>query len=249
MAVATRCLTVLFVVPLFGSAWGQSSPSGADVLEALRGGGYVIVFRHGATHADQADTDPLNLDNVAKQRQLNDKGRVDAKAIGEMFEAAGVPIGKSYSSRFHRAVETARLVGGKESQATLDVSEGGLVVSPHENNRRTQAFRAPVGTAPDPSTNTLVVTHKPNILDAFGKDSFEVKEGEASIFKPEGGGKYALIARVQMGQWPSAKKLDGGSRIGEIGGYFTSGKRRRDQPSCPSCSTTWFRYPRVSRKA
>jgi hypothetical protein len=26
------------------------------------------VFRHGATHADQADTDPLNLDNVAKQR-------------------------------------------------------------------------------------------------------------------------------------------------------------------------------------
>jgi hypothetical protein len=26
----------------------------------LRAGGYVIVLRHGATHADQADTDPLN---------------------------------------------------------------------------------------------------------------------------------------------------------------------------------------------
>jgi hypothetical protein len=51
-----------------------------------------------------------------------------------------------------------------------------------------------------------VVTHKPNILDAFGKDWFEVKEGEASIFKPAGGGKYALIARVQMGQWPTVKK-------------------------------------------
>jgi len=206
MAMAVRALTVLVVALLVGSAWGQPAPSVTDVLETLRGGGYVIVFRYGATHADQADTDPLNLDNVATQRQLNDKGRADAKAVGEVFKAAGVPIGKSYASRFNRAVETARLIGGKEPQATLDVSEGGQVVSPNENNRRAQAFRAIVGTAPDPGTNTLVVTHKPNILDAFGKDWFEVKEGEASIFKPAGGGKYAPIARVQIGQWATARK-------------------------------------------
>jgi broad specificity phosphatase PhoE len=206
IAIATWSLTVLFIGLVFGSAWGQPSPSAADVLEALRGGGYIIVLHHGATHADQADTDPLNLDNVAKQRQLNDKGRADAKAIGDLFKSVGVPIGKSYSSRFNRAVETARLVGGKAPEATLDVSEGGLVVSPNENNRRTQALRTLVGTAPDPGTNTLVVTHKPNILDTFGKDWFEVKEGEATIFKPAGGGKYALIARVQIDQWPTAKK-------------------------------------------
>jgi hypothetical protein len=40
----------------------------------------------------------------------------------------------------------------------------------------------------------------------FGKDWFEVKEGEASIFKPDGSGNYALIARVQIGQWAEAKK-------------------------------------------
>jgi len=206
MTMATWSFTALFVGLVFGSAWGQASPSAADVLEALRGGGYVIVVRHGATHTDQADTDPLNLDNVAKQRQLNDKGRADARALGELFRSAGVPIGKSYASRFNRAVETARLIGGKEPRATLDVSEGGQVVSPDENNRRTQALRTLVGTPPDPGTNTLVVTHKPNILDAFGKDWFEVKEGEASIFKPAGGGKYAPIARVQIGQWPAVKK-------------------------------------------
>src|SRR5262245_9219657 len=43
--------------------------------------------------------------------------------------------------------------------------------------------------------------HKPNIVDALGKDWFDVKEGEASIFKPEGG-KYRLVARVQMEDWP-----------------------------------------------
>jgi broad specificity phosphatase PhoE len=205
MRIALRSLGLLAVALVVGSAWAQTSPSTGDVLQLLRGGGYVVVFRHGATHADQADTDPLNLNNVAQQRQLNDKGRADAKAVGEAFQRAGVPIGKSYSSRFFRAIETARLIGGKEPQTTLDISEGGLVVNPNENNRRTEALRALVGAAPDPGTNTLIVTHKPNILDAFGKDWFEIKEGEASIFKPEGNG-FALVARVQIAQWATAMK-------------------------------------------
>src|SRR5262245_35503150 len=209
MRIAFRGLALLVAVLVVGPAWGQPSPSAGDVLTLLRGGGYVIVFRHGATHADQADTDPLNLDNVAQQRQLNDKGRADAKAVGEAFLRAGIPIGKSYSSRFHRAVETARLIGGKEPETTLDISEGGLVVTPNENNRRTEALRALAATAPDPGTNTLIVTHKPNIVDAFGKDWFEIKEGEASIFKPEGNA-FALVARVQIGQWATAMKQGSG---------------------------------------
>jgi len=197
---ALGLITLALVV---GSAWAQTSPAADDVLKLLHDGGYVIVFRHGATYADQADTDPLNLDDVTKQRQLNDKGRADAKAVGDVFLRVGVPIGKSYSSRFYRAIETARLIGGKEPQATLDLSEGGLVVTPTENTRRAEALRTLVATAPGPGMNTLIVTHKPNILDAFGKDWFEIKEGEASIFKPEGGG-FALVARVQIGQWPIA---------------------------------------------
>ncbi len=203
MSITLRALAILLA--LVGTAWPQTAPPVGAVLKLLGAGGYVIVFRHGATHADQADTDPLNLDDVAKQRQLNDTGRADAKAVGEAFKAAGIPIGKSYSSRFQRAVETARLIGGKEPQTTLDITEGGLVVSPNENNRRTQALRALVATPPDPGTNTLVVTHKPNILDAFGKDWFEIKEGEASIFKPASG-KYVMVVRVQIAQWAVASK-------------------------------------------
>jgi hypothetical protein len=78
-------------------------------------------------------------------------------------------------------------------------------VSPNETARRMQARRALVATTPDPGTNTLIVSHKPNILDAFGKDWFEIKEGEASICKPEGNG-FSLVARVQIGQWATAMK-------------------------------------------
>jgi len=43
--------------------------------------------------------------------------------------------------------------------------------------------------------------HQPNIVAALGKDWFDVKEGEASIFRPADG-SYKLIARVQMDEWP-----------------------------------------------
>src|SRR4030095_13590503 len=98
MRTLARGMAIVIVAVVASSAWGQTSPSVGDLMQMLRSGGYVIVFRHGATHPDQADTDPLNPGNVAKQRQLNDKGRDDAKAAGEALTAAGVPIGKSYSS-------------------------------------------------------------------------------------------------------------------------------------------------------
>ena len=200
----TLALTLVLGLLLTGSAIAQQA-SPAEIVSLLKTGGYVIVVRHGATHADQADTDPLNLENVAKQRQLNDKGRADARALGELFQSAGVPLGKVYSSRYQRAVETARLIAGKDPQATLDVSEGGQVVSPNENARRMQALRAMLGTPPDAGGNTLIVTHRPNILDALGKDWFDVREGETSVFKPDGAGKYTLVGRVPIDRWPPAK--------------------------------------------
>ena len=182
------------------SATEQSAQAQAEWVNALRQGGYVIVFRHGATHQDQADTDPLNLKNVAQQRQLNDAGRAKAKEIGEAFRKLKIPVGQIQSSAFNRAVETGTLMGLGEVTATADVAEGGLVVTPIENNRRAQALRKLAATVPPAGTNIVVVTHKPNILDAFGKDWFDVREGEASVFQPGGGG-YKLIVRVQPDEW------------------------------------------------
>lgn len=179
------------------AAWADDK----EIAQALRAGGLVIVLRHGATFPDQADTDPLHPDNVGAQRNLNDKGIAAAKAFGEAFRQIGVPVGKVYTSQFNRAYETAVLAGFKNIDKTADLTEGGLVVSPNENNRRAAAFKKLLGIAPDAGTNIVLVTHKPNILDALGKDWFEVKEGEASIFRPANG-NYTLVARVQMDEWP-----------------------------------------------
>jgi len=182
------------------SATEQSAQAQAEWINAVRQGGYVIVFRHGATHQDQADTDPLNPKNVAQQRQLNEAGRAKAKEIGEAFRKLRIPVGQVQSSVFNRAVETGTLMGLGEVTSSLDLAEGGLVVTPVENNRRAQALRKLAATVPPAGTNIVVVTHKPNILDAFGKDWFDVREGEASVFQPGGGG-YKLIVRVQADEW------------------------------------------------
>ena len=75
------------------------------------------------------------------------------------------------------------------------------MVSPDENNRRAAAFRKLASTARPAGTNVVIVSRKPNIIDAFGKDWFEIKEGEATIFKPDGAA-YKVAARVQMDEWP-----------------------------------------------
>jgi len=190
-----------FLALLSLPASGQSAPSQSEWIKTLRDGGYVIIFRHGATYQDQADTDPLNPNNVLKQRQLNDEGRALAKSIGESLHKLRIPVGQVYTSLFQRAMDTGALMGFGDVKVSADYTEGGLVVTPIENNRRTAALRKMAGTMPPPGTNVIIVTHKPNIVDAFGKDWFDVREGEASVFKPDGNGGYKPIVRIQAGDW------------------------------------------------
>ena len=120
-----------------------------QLVESLRSGGYVIVVRHGATFSDQADTDPFNFDNIAKQRNLNEKGKELAKAFGDAMRQVGIPAGKVYTSNFNRAFETAVLAGFKDIEKTTDLTEGGLVVSPDENSRRAAALRKMLAQMPE----------------------------------------------------------------------------------------------------
>ena len=203
-------LALLAVTPVLvsGRIMAQTAQPGGSIRDAkalasaLKAGGHVILLRHGATFSNQADLDPFNLADVTKQRNLNDKGKELAKAFGAAIRAAGVPVGEVYTSQFNRGYETAVLAGFKDIEPTKDLSEGGLVVTPDENNRRAQALRDFLAKAPAKGANDILITHKPNIVDALGKDWFDVKEGEAGIFKPEAG-KYRLIARVQMEDWPA----------------------------------------------
>jgi phosphohistidine phosphatase SixA len=142
------------------------------------------------------------LANVDKQRQLNDAGRAKAKEIGEAFRKLKIPVGQVHTSLLYRAIETGKLMFPDITpMTTIDLVETSLISSPNENARRNAALRKLASTVPPAGTNTVVVSHRPNILDAFGKDWFDIREGEASVFKPDGNGGYRFIVRVQADEW------------------------------------------------
>src|SRR5437660_12295278 len=104
-----EALVVLFVMAAALLAKAEP-PSPAELLPELRKGGYVLFIRHPHTNPEQADTDPLHLDNVKAQRQLSDKGRQQARTLGEALRALKIPVGKVISSKFYRAQEAAKLL-------------------------------------------------------------------------------------------------------------------------------------------
>jgi phosphohistidine phosphatase SixA len=182
------------------AAYGQP-PSPSNLLPELRKGGYILYMRHPKTNPDQADTDPLHLDNVKAQRQLSAEGRQQAKSMGEAFRAQKIPVEKVISSKFYRAYEAAKLLDVGEVTTTLDVSEGGLVVSPNENERRAKALRQLLATPPPAGKNLIIVSHKPNLLDAAGQEFGNVGEGGVVVFQALAEGKFKAVARVAPAEW------------------------------------------------
>ena len=119
----------LFWRPLLWSFPTHGQSPEAEVISALRGGGYIIVIRHGATPTDQADTDPLHLENIDKQRQLNDSSRAQARLIGESMRKLKIPVGEVYTSMFNRAVETGKAPWVWGGQVLTRFRQGRLVVT------------------------------------------------------------------------------------------------------------------------
>lgn len=191
-----RVLRLLALVCLLPLAAHAEPPAADAVVPQLQKGGYVVFMRHPKTNEDQADTDPLHLENVQAQRQLTEDGRQQARAIGQAFRTLDIPVEKVVASRFQRAQEAAKLLDLGEVVASLDCTEGGLVVSPRENKRRAAALRALLGTRPAAGKNLVIVSHRPNLQDAAGKDLADVGEAEMVVFEPLGDSQFKVVARV-----------------------------------------------------
>jgi phosphohistidine phosphatase SixA len=199
-AVAVPALMLVVLAVSASPLFAQARPGDADLLKALRAGGHVIVMRHAMADPDKADTDPLNFRNLKTQQPLTELGRQSAKALGDTWRRLGIAFNEVLTSRFNRVYQTAVMAGFKGAKAVTELTEGSLVVSPNEQRRRAAFLRELTVAALAPGQNRLIVTHRVNIAQAYGKEWYDVKEGEASIFRIEKGA-YSLVARLQMDEW------------------------------------------------
>jgi phosphohistidine phosphatase SixA len=193
-------LTMVALASLGGGAEAQVKISDADLIKSLRAGGYAIIMRHAAADPDKADAAPLNFKNIRTQQPLTEQGKAAARAFGDWLRIVGIPVGEVLTSRFNRAYQTAVLAGFAGARPSTELTEGSLVVSPNEQRRRASALKQLAAAPIPPGSNRLLITHRANMAQAFGKEWFEVKEGEASIFKVANG-SYSLVTRLQIEDW------------------------------------------------
>jgi phosphohistidine phosphatase SixA len=192
---------------LFLTSPNASAADLAALVPQLKQGGYVLVIRHFATDDSQKDVYPFVFDDMKKQRQLSEQGRQAARDMGAALKTLGVPLGVIYTSQLNRAVETGSLISGSHTTVKSELTDSGagsasaMAKPTGANTKVGEAVRDLVNLTPKPATNNVLITHKTNIADAFGKEFGNVAEGEAIVFKPNPSGGPTLIDRVQAKEW------------------------------------------------
>ena len=175
----------------------EATLQGAELLAALRRGGYVVYFRHTATDFSRDDSRMAGYADCANQRPLNEQGRRDARAIGATLRELGLPVSEAIASPFCRTMEHARLM-------LVDVS-------PRMEVREAQAgdyaglkrlLAAPVAAG----GNRWIVGHGIPFRAVAGPP--HLAEGEAAVIQPRTTG-WTVVARLQVTDWQA---LAAGSR-------------------------------------
>ncbi len=176
---AFAALVIAFVAPPGAAA--------DDSWDTLLKGGHVALIRHGnAPPGYGGDPPGFKIDDCRTQRNLDEQGRGEARALGEAFRAHGVRVDRVLSSPWCRCLETARLmnVGPVESTWALvpDVGQG--------DKARLRELKQIVAAWRGPGTLVLV-THALTVRALLG---FLPVQGETVILKPGEGSASPAIA-------------------------------------------------------
>ena len=154
-----------------------------EAWAALVNGGHVALIRHGNAPPGYGDPPGFKIDDCATQRNLDERGRAQARALGEAFRQHGVRADKILSSPWCRCLETARLMG-------LGTVEGAWPVAASDRSPdRLAALRQMLADWGGPGT-LVVVTHALTVQALIG-----IMPGQAET----------VVVRPKPGQEPGVE--------------------------------------------
>ena len=205
MAARKHLLTLFLIIAgilTFDYATSGQTLSGSSLVAALRQGGYVIVMRHASSPREIPNKSIANPDNTNMERQLDQAGRVSAVVMGKALRDLKIPIGEVLSSPTYRALETIRLAQWQNPKTVVELGDGGQSMQGVSEAQgmwlQKRVTEAPTG------TNTLLVTHMPNLSRAFPNVT-GMADGEALVFHPDNKGNAPLVARIKIEEWPGLR--------------------------------------------
>jgi hypothetical protein len=169
-------------------AWAEPD---AALVTRLREGGYVLYLRHASTDFGQDDSRMTRFEDCTTQRNLTDRGREEARAIGKHVQRLKIPIGDVLASPYCRTMETARLAFGKAT-ASNDVRGGPVDANRYEPLRKLLSSPVPKG------SNRVISSHGNPFIALAGPPY--LAEGEIAVVKPEGE-RFSVVARIRLSDW------------------------------------------------
>lgn len=176
--------------------------SGTELIDTLRQGGHVLLMRHASSPRKTPDTASANPDNTGLERQLDAAGRSNSTAMGNALRRRRIPIGQVFSSPTYRARETVRLAAFGQPELIPELGDGGRGMQPDSDGTRSEWLRTKLSERPSGRTNTVIVTHQPNIVGALGPQWSGIADGETLVLRA-GAEEPAVIARVKIEEWPT----------------------------------------------
>ena len=176
-------------VPSLALAAGESgSAKTADAWAALTDGA-VLLFRH-ADAPGVGDPPNLRLGDCSTQRNLGERGREQARAIGQALRQRGVRVASVGASPWCRTRQTAELAF--PGQPVADLPEFGSFFNDREQSpAQTAAALAKLRAWRGPGVQ-VVVSHQVNITALTG---VYPASGEGVVLRWQGDG-LAVLGRL-----------------------------------------------------
>jgi phosphohistidine phosphatase SixA len=159
-----------------------------DAWAALVSGSHVALVRHGNAPPGYGDPPGFKIDDCATQRNLDELGRAQARAVGEAFRQHGVQVDKILSSPLCRCLETARLMALGPVESVL------AVASSDRSPEGLPALKQMVANWRGPGTLVLV-THAFTVKSLVG---IMPEQAETVVVRPKPGDQAGmdLVGRI-----------------------------------------------------
>ena len=179
------CLSSLSPLAMAGVVSDQ-----AELFARMKIGGHILMLRH-AFAPGTGDPANFQIGDCSTQRNLDDRGRKQAAAVGKLLRSKGISSARVYSSQWCRCYETADLL------ALGSVTELPALNSFYEltqdRDPNLKALRKFIAQQPDDGELIILVTHFVTI-SAIAAEG--VSSGDGVLLKLNEDGPYEIVGRV-----------------------------------------------------
>jgi len=174
-----------------------ASPALADdaLWALLKKPGHVVLLRHSNAPGQVQESNDMNFKDCSIQRNLNDSGREQARAMGVAIEKLALARRIVITSPYCRASETADLAFGAHQVNEV------LSITPFTGRDTMEAaavaLRSFLTRLPPAGSNYVLITHSLNMV---GVGLPDVGEGDSVVIRPDGS-NWTVVAQIKADEW------------------------------------------------